>query len=147
MSLTAFLNATRSDVTLVKWFRDPRGGFCYATGPVIRMPMEKFRREGHSIVSGHLTDYAHRRLAQSEVVKPFAEGEARKVMRNSVAVEISVCPNGDWMLEPKRITKYSLAHLDRMESSHEQVFKGTPSASEFWEVFDEVAAVALEAES
>ena len=121
MSLTIFMNNSHSEVRIVTWFRDPRAAIDYATGPVVGMSADAFRQTGHAFVVRHFKDYLSRRLPEDQVVKVFGVGEARKVMKDSCAIEISLDDaTGHWWIDPKRIVRFSLADLETCEGENRQ---------------------------
>ena len=142
MSLTIFVNGNRSEVGIVTWFRDPRVNVDYATGPLIRMSLEEFRMKGHALVYSHFEEYSRKKLSESQVVKVFETGEARKLMKDSVAVELSMEPSGQWWIEPKRIAKYSLAELESYGTQTRRALPPAASGPEFWKVLDAALAIA-----
>ncbi len=145
MAITIFVHRTHPDVAIVRWFRDWRGNIDFASGPLIRMPLDEFRATGYDLVRNHFAEYVRIRLPENKVVKVFQPGEARKVMKDRSVVDICRDPGGNLIFSPRSIRRYDLAALEGLgEGSRRTISEGS-APDLFWKTFDEVLAMASEA--
>jgi hypothetical protein len=145
MSLTILVHRKLPEIGIVRWFRDPKVNIAYANGPVVSMSLEDFRSTGHDWVRRHFEEYLRIRLPEEKVENVFQPGEAKRLMKDRSAVEISRDPDGNLILAPRRIRRYDLADLEGLGKETRRIIPETSPQDVFWKTFDEVLAIAAEA--
>jgi hypothetical protein len=145
MGLTVFVHRKLPQVAIVRWFRDPKFNVDYASGQPVQMSGEEFRATGHEWVRRHFEEYSKVRIPVEKVIKVFQPGEAKRLMKDRTAVEISIDPDGNWILSPKTIDRYDLAELGNLGKETRRAIPGDSPSDVFWKTFDEVLAIAQQA--
>lgn len=142
MSLTIFVHSELPVVAIVRWFFDAKGNILFASGPVVRMPVEEFRARGYDWVRRHFEEYQMIRLSEKDVIPVFQAGEAKKTMKGCKIVDIGRDPTGLLIFSPKMARRYDLAWLEGVGKQYRRTIPESSPADVFWTTFDEVLAAA-----
>jgi hypothetical protein len=145
MGLSIFVHRKLPQVGIVRWFRGPKSNIDYASGQPVQMSLDEFRATGHEWVRRHFEEYSTIRLPREKVEKVFRPGEAKMLMKDRSAVEISRDSDGNWIFSPKTIQRYDLADLAGLGNETCRAIAGNSPPDIFWKTFDEVLAIATEA--
>lgn len=146
MSLTILVHRERSDVGIVRWFRDPKVDLIYSSGPLVQMSGEEFRRIGYDWVRRHFDEYATIRLTEEEAARVFIPGEERSFLEDCVAVWIRVEGTGHWKFIPQIFRKHTLADTENLAPEHRQVIASDSAPEVFWRTLDDAIAAAFAAD-
>ena len=145
MSLTVFVHSKDRSVGIIRWFLEPRGCICLASGPVTEMSFEQFRSTGFDWVHHHFTEFTKTRICEKHVVQPFEKKAGKRYMENRDVVEIRSQPGVDIRFLPCVIRQYNLGRgIEVLEREKRRVIPANSSSSVFWQTFDEVLAFSHE---
>jgi hypothetical protein len=123
-------------------YRDPKFNLNYPSGSFTEMASHEFREGGLMFINSHFQEYERIRLPEEEVVEPFQPGEAKRLLKNSVAVYIWKDNSRRLCLAPLRLNKNDpLVSRDLGRENHRCLPENVTEA-DFWRIFDEVLAVA-----
>jgi hypothetical protein len=139
--LTVFIDERDGQASIVEWFRDPKFNIEYATGPLIRLPCDQFRKQGLKVVAEHFNKYKSFRLDQKDAAPILrASKDTRAFMKNQSAVIIaSAQPDGIY-LAPLRFRQFHLGGLESLGKEYHRTLKANYTVNQFWEAFDKAVA-------
>ena len=145
MSLTILIHPRLESVAIVRWFLDPKVSISYACGPVAEMSLHDFRTIGYEWVGRHFSEFATRRVSETDVVPPFSKLEAKRYMDDRDAVEIRRQPSGEFRFIPAVVRRCDLGGgLEILETEKRRTIAGDSSPELFWQTFDEVLSFSHE---
>jgi len=140
VSLSIFVRKKAPEVAIVQWFRSGKSSIEFATGPLIQMEFQAFRRIGFEFVQRHPTDYFLLRIPEENIKPVFRPGDAKKVMKGGRALQIHRLESGQILFRPQEIRKYSLAHIRRLGKEFDITIDRDSTAELFWKSFDTALA-------
>ena len=145
MSLTILIHCKNRSVGIVCWFLDPKGGICYASGPVTEMSSAQFRETGYEWVHRHFSEFTKTRVCEKHVVLPFGPKEGKRYMEDRDVVEIRSQPGVDIQFLPCVVRQYNLGRgIEVLEREKRRVIAADSSPEVFWRTFDEVLSFSHE---
>jgi hypothetical protein len=142
MSLTILISRDRRTVGIVTWFRDPRGGIAYATGPLVQMSFEEFLESGWEWIRHHFEEYVRVSLPERKATAVFRSNEEKRLLKDYTPVGISWEDSEHLMLIPQVFRKYSLGGLKNLEPETRRTVSQSSPSEAFWRLFDEVLTIA-----
>jgi hypothetical protein len=145
MSLTILIHPRLESVAIVRWFLDTKVSISYASGPVAEMPLSEFRATGYEWVRDHFSEFATKRVSESDVVPPFGKSEAKGYMEDRDVIEIRRQPSGELRFIPAVVRRCDLGGgLEILETEKRRTISGDCSPELFWRTFDEVLSFSHE---